>query len=119
MRQCSSLLFVVIRKIATISLWPIRRDAISSAAKQASIIRLVWIISIICSLATSVRINRTDRARKKQRIEEETLAPSLLPYVSRHVAINILVATSIRPDAPGFRFAPKQQTMTRTWRDWN
>lgn len=34
---------------------------------------------------------------------------------SRHVAINILVATtSIRPDAPGFRLAPKQQTMTRS-----
>lgn len=65
------------------------------------------------------RDQSANRVRKKQRIEEETLS-RLHSYLmcrvaSRRVAINILIATtSIRPDAPGFRLAPKQQTMNVT-----
>lgn len=110
--------FVVIRKIATVSLRPIRRDAIST--RQASVMRsanrprhelfrlyAVW-LSLSGSIGESSEKEAADRSG-------DVLAPSLLPYVSRRIAINILVATtSIRPDAPGFRLAPKQQTMTRT-----
>lgn len=112
--------FVVIRKIATVSLWPIRRDFLSHGTGERNALGQslsVWIISIISWLRLSGYVCRdqsANRVRKKQQIEEETLSRLRSCCCTCRVASQ-LTSSSRRPRSVLMHLAFVSHRSSRRW----